>query len=423
MYNGNIDNNDDNDDNESRGLSGLSNLGNTCYMNATLQCLFATNVFNYYLKERKFKDDLKEGIINIEINKCNYILKLNPHISLDQLIEFINSKKCMLKENYKNSLTYSMYQVFTIMWTSNCIIRPKKLKEVICNFFPKYEGYQQHDSEELLYNIFDRLHDELKIDKKIKKFNVTREVSEYYSHKKILLNMIKDNPENQIYKDNLNKFVLDNYDLDININSLEYWKKYLDKNNSIITTLFTGLCSSEVICKKCNNKIINFEPFNILELSLIDNNENNFRNLEDCLKFFCELEEVEYKCECKGCDSTISTKKISIFQLPPKLIILLKRFKSKNRNLNSKINNLITFPINDMDMSIVQNDVKPITDKFNLYGIVNHYGGMNGGHYVANCKNNIDGKWYHFNDSQLSYINDVNELIDESAYILFYEKS
>jgi len=417
---------DKDNDNDSRGLSGLYNLGNTCYMNATLQCLFATDILNYYLKKGKFKNDLKEGIINIEINKCKDILKLNPHISLDKLIEFILSKKSMLKENFKNSLTYSMYQVFSMMWNLNCIIKPKKLKEAIGRFCPKFEGYQQHDSEELLYCIFERLHDELKIDKKIKKFKVTQEISEYFSRRKILLNMIKENPENQLYKENLKKLISENYNSDIIINSLEYWKNYLDKNHSVITTLFTGLFSSEVKCKNCNNKNINFETFNILELSLIDKNGNIITNLEDCLKFFCELEEVDdYNCEnCKT--KTIALKKMSIFQLPPKLIIQLKRFNSKNRNSRSrggKIDELIKFPLTNLDMSFTQNEIKPLTDKFNLYATVNHSGGLNGGHYVANCKNLIDGNWYHFNDSSISYVNDEKNIIDDSAYVLFYEKA
>jgi ubiquitin carboxyl-terminal hydrolase 8 len=417
-------NNDD--DNDSRALSGLYNLGNTCYMNATLQCLFATDIFNYYLKKTKFKKDLKYGIINIEIDKCKNILKLNPHITLEQLTEFINSKRAMLKENFKNSLTYSLYQVFSLMWNSNCIIKPKKLKHIIGIFCPKFEGYQQHDSEELLYGLFDRIHDETKSEVKIKKFKVSHETSEYFGKKRAILNMIKEEPDNEIHKIRLNNLVSQNYNSDVIVGSLEYWKNYLDGNNSIISKIFTGMFSSEIICKNCNNKNINFETFNILELSLTDKNGNIINNLEECLIHFCELEEVDdYNCDrCKS--KTVALKKMSVFQLPPKLIIQLKRF-SKNKEFrgrgNSKIDDLIKFPLTNLDMSIVENEIKPITDKYNLYATVNHSGGLNGGHYVANCKNLLDKKWYHFNDSNVSYVNDEREIIDDSAYILFYEKA
>jgi ubiquitin C-terminal hydrolase len=39
---------------------------------------------------------------------------------------------------------------------------------------------------------------------------------------------------------------------------------------------------------------------------------------------------------------------------------------------------------------------------YELVGVVNHSGGINFGHYTADCKNAINGKWYNFNDSNVS---------------------
>ena len=197
------------EDKDSRGLSGLGNLGNTCYMNATLQCLFATDMFNYYLKSHKFKKDLKKRIIDIEFENNKKILKINPHITEDELKEYILTKKSYLKDKFKNSLTYSMYQLFDLMWSVNCVVKPKKLKDVIANFCPKFSGFAQHDSEELLYGLFDRINEELKTDIKINRFMVSNEVAEYYDNKKKFIKLIKEMDEDEDVKDTeimINKF-------------------------------------------------------------------------------------------------------------------------------------------------------------------------------------------------------------------------
>jgi ubiquitin carboxyl-terminal hydrolase 8 len=56
---------------------------------------------------------------------------------------------------------------------------------------------------------------------------------------------------------------------------------------------------------------------------------------------------------------------------------------------------------------------------YNLYGISNHYGTMEGGHYTAYCKNVEYGKWYKFDDHEVSEISN-NNVRSGAAYILFY---
>ena len=413
---------------DSRGLSGLVNLGNTCYMNATLQCLFATDLFNYYIKSKKFKKDLLFGLLNLEFEKQKEILKINPHISENELKKDIYSRKKYMKLIYKNSLTYSIYQVFTMMWNINCDIKPRKLKNIIAHFCPKFSGFSQHDSEELLYGLFDRLNDETKTNIKINKMTVSCDILNYYEKKKYLLQSINECDEDFENKEQLiqvlNKLISENYNSEIIIKSKEFWKSYLKNNNSIITQIFTGLFCSKIRCNNCNNCNINFEPFNILEVQLTDKNGNIIQHIDECLQNFSNGETVNYKCDICKIDGT-ANKQITIYDAPPKLIIQLKRFNSSQSNIRfmgGKINNLIKFPLENLNLSLVASDIKEIKDKYNLYATVNHFGNMGSGHYVANCKNNLDGKWYHFNDDSINYIDDENEVIDQSAYILFYEK-
>jgi ubiquitin carboxyl-terminal hydrolase 4/11/15 len=92
------------------------------------------------------------------------------------------------------------------------------------------------------------------------------------------------------------------------------------------------------------------------------------------------------------------------------------------RMIGGKINDLIQFPLEDLNFKSAESSIKPLHDKYSLYATVNHSGGLNGGHYVAHCKNLLDQKWYNFNDSTVSYVEKESEIIDGSAYILFYEK-
>ena len=59
---------------------------------------------------------------------------------------------------------------------------------------------------------------------------------------------------------------------------------------------------------------------------------------------------------------------------------------------------------------------------YNLYAICNHMGGVLGGHYTSFVKN-ANGKWYHFNDTNVSEITNLKDLITPKAYCLFYRKS
>lgn len=59
---------------------------------------------------------------------------------------------------------------------------------------------------------------------------------------------------------------------------------------------------------------------------------------------------------------------------------------------------------------------------YDLYAISNHFGGLGGGHYTAFAKNKFDNEWYNFDDSHVTQITDVSQLLTSAAYVLFYEK-
>ena len=59
---------------------------------------------------------------------------------------------------------------------------------------------------------------------------------------------------------------------------------------------------------------------------------------------------------------------------------------------------------------------------YDLYAVSNHFGSLNGGHYTATCLNQATGKWYYFNDSSVSPVDDNRMIISSAAYLLFYRQ-
>ena len=153
-----------------------------------------------------------------------------------------------------------------------------------------------------------------------------------------------------------------------------------------------------------------------------DKDKITISNIYDAIKLFSQTETLrkgnEWYCnKCK--EHKEANKKLDIYRTPNYLIIQFKRFKTQGTNQHKKIDMFIDFPINNLDLS--KYVIGPYKDDslYDLYGIVNHYGTMNGGHYIAICKN--DNKWYEFNDSSVSS-KSPKSIISNNAYLLFYKK-
>ena len=156
--------------------------------------------------------------------------------------------------------------------------------------------------------------------------------------------------------------------------------------------------------------------------------EENFRNIliEKCFEEFCKEEtfDKDNLWKCSKCKEDIEARnKIEIYQTPKILIIQLKRFKN-----NQKIETFIDFPIKNLDInqfvsSSETNERKP-NKKYDLFGVVNHYGRLDYGHYDAYCLNFEDNNWYYFNDASVKKINkeEINKIVTEKAYLLFYRQ-
>lgn len=402
------------------GLSGLVNIGNTCYMNASLQCLCANNLFISYLIKKKFVTPLCDNIVDklgeAERSKRR---KLNKDPVDDDISIYIKD----VKKEYYTSLVYAIYKLFKTMWKGNTRVTPKTFKHRLGEVSNTFMGFKHQDAHEFINCILDRIHEETKMDVIIQYINMPKEISNYITKRKELLEKISAEILDISY---YNTFIKSHQREETIYKSLEYWSGYVKKNHSIIIDLFTGLFSSEIICSVCNNKSINFEPFNILPLS-IPYTKDKLITLDDCLDNFSKSEiltgDNAYKCEC--CNNYVdATKNMYLWDLPELLVIQLKRFSNIGKK-TMKNDVMIKFPFENLTFEKNYHEFRKRDYSYDLYGVVYHMGNLNGGHYIAFTKNLINRKWYRFDDSTVSHIPDEyieNELYKDGSYILFYKK-
>lgn len=147
-------------------------------------------------------------------------------------------------------------------------------------------------------------------------------------------------------------------------------------------------------------------------------------SLFSCLDAFLKEEplgpdDMWYCPRCK--EHRQASKKLDLWRLPDILVFHLKRF-SYSRWLKNKLDTFVNFPIHNLDLSkyVKSNNATEGSHVYELYAISNHYGGLGGGHYSAYCKL-TDGKWYHFDDSHVSPVNE-SEIKTSAAYVLFYQR-
>ena len=114
-----------------------------------------------------------------------------------------------------------------------------------------------------------------------------------------------------------------------------------------------------------------------------------------CLTEFCKEQQLDATgCwRCPVCKKDREGKQsMTLWNLPDLLTFHMKRFNASSR-WREKITTRVDFPLTGLDMrewcakeSPQYRDSNDEDFVYDLVGVVNHYGGMTGGHYVATCK-------------------------------------
>ncbi|XP_041274783.1 ubiquitin carboxyl-terminal hydrolase 8 isoform X1 [Onychostruthus taczanowskii] len=262
-------------------------------------------------------------------------------------------------------------------------ISPKDFKITIGKINDQFAGYSQQDSQELLLFLMDGLHEDLN-----KADNRKR------------------------YKEENNDHLDDSSAAEI------AWHKHKQLNESIIVALFQGQFKSTVQCLTCHKRSRTFEAFMYLSLPLASSSKCT---LQECLRLFSKEEKLtdNNRFYCSHCKTRRdSLKKIEIWKLPPVLLVHLKRFSYDGR-WKQKLQTSVDFPLETLDLSQYVIGPKTSLKRYNLFSVSNHYGGLDGGHYTAYCKNASKQRWFKFDDHEVSEIS-ASSVKSSAAYILFY---
>ena len=346
-------------------LVGLNNVGSTCFMNATLQCLLHISELNsYFINE--YPNDFKV------LATKNASAETNGNISM----AYFNVVQGVYYENIQYSYNNNYYM--------NRSYAPREFKETLGNYNPQFRFYEANDSKDLILYLLQTFHEELN----------------YFGDQPYPVHLLRPNQENRV--DTFNYFMT----------------TYNMQNFSIVSKLFYGTYENTIKCCNCNRVYFSYQKFEFISFSTYNYRNSTF-NIYDG---FRDNQAVQYlkgnnQYFCPSCQSMHNGETCCrIIQPPNKLIINVDYGKNKI----NKVNRLIFDEIIDITQFINFNFGKNII--YQICGVCTHLGSSGPtGHYIAYCRNKLNGLWYNFNDSSVRQC-DKREIYNGSPYLLLYEQ-
>ncbi|XP_070068689.1 ubiquitin carboxyl-terminal hydrolase 43 isoform X2 [Drosophila takahashii] len=187
------------------GVMGLKNHGNTCFMNAVLQCLSHTDILAEYFVLDQYKADLKRR------NK-------------------INSRKF----GTKGELTEQLANVLKALWTCrNESDHSTGFKAVVDRYGSQFRSSTQHDAQEFLFWLLDKVHEDLN----------TASKRRYKSLK-------------------------NSYGRSDEVIAAETLANHIRCNNSFVQAVFQAQFRSSLTCPRCEKQSNTFDPFHCISVQL-----------------------------------------------------------------------------------------------------------------------------------------------------------
>ncbi len=338
----------------------------------------------------KYKDKGLSGLTNLG-NTCflNSTMQVLSHTyELNSFLDMKTYKK-KLNNKYDSALLIEWDELRGLLWKENCIVSPFKFVKTVQKLAQlkgqdMFTGFNQNDLPEFLIFVIDCFHNAL-----------SREV-----------NMsIEGNVQDEKDK--------------IAVKCFERIKQMYENDYSELWRIFYGIHVSVLERVDNGNRISMVpEPFFIINLPIPVDNKSP--TLENCFDLYVEgeLMDGENSIKIENTDEKVDARKsIKFWSFPDILVIDIKRFNAMNR----KNQVMVDFPLENLNLSKYVIGYDKDSYVYDLYGVCNHSGSVMGGHYTAFVKN-ANGKWYHYNDTNVSEVGMEQQIKTPKAYCFFYRK-
>ncbi|XP_010545453.1 PREDICTED: ubiquitin carboxyl-terminal hydrolase 23-like [Tarenaya hassleriana] len=184
--------------------------------------------------------------------------------------------------------------------------------------------------------------------------------------------------------------------------------------SSLVHKIFGGRLRSQVKCMQCSHCSDTFDPFLDLSLDIA-----RADSLQKALSHFTAVELLDdgskiYQCErCK--QKVKAVKQLTVSKAPNILTFHFKRFEAYHSEKNDKkIQFGSTIDMKPFVSGSYEGDLK-----YNLYGVLVHYGrSVHSGHYACFIRTK-SGMWYSLDDNRVKQVAEKT-VFDQKAYMLFY---
>lgn len=321
------------------------------------------------------------------LNSCVQVI--NHTYELHELFDSTKVTKYIKDDTPDSNIIKEWNDLRNVMWSNNGTVSPNRFVNNVQKVAREkkrelFTGWSQNDMPEFLLFMIDCFHNSL-----------SRKIHIKISGK------IENNVDNLAVK------------------CYSMLKDVYSKEYSEIMDLFYGIYVS--VLASMDGKIdhtINPESFFVLDLPIPQ--KDNI-TLYDCFDLFtkCEVLSGNNAWHNEKTNQKEDVKKqITFWNFPKILVITLKRFSYDGMN---KIDNLIDFPLKDLDLSKYVAGYNSSSYVYDLYGVCNHIGNVYMGHYTAFVKNSMD-EWVHYNDSSVEIVKNKKMILTPTAYCLFYRK-